>query len=91
MKKVIDLSDVKLGDTLWSVIYGDVKVEYISDCSVIIEVSERDVVYDLEGRYDTEDTYPTLFHSFDEFAEYHGFNSKIKPKLDVFKTEVGNE
>jgi hypothetical protein len=73
IEKKIDLSDVKVGDPLWTVFNGNVPCEAVNtklgDAYPII-VGER--AFGINGKYYDSDSFPTCFHSREEFLDFHG-------------------
>jgi len=80
--KIIDLSDVKINDTLYSSIFGPVKVQSILRYDKDIH---KDEVQDMEGittpigvfRFNgfefwsgSQFNIPVIFHSFSEYREF---------------------
>jgi hypothetical protein len=82
MKKV-DLSDLKAGDKAWSSQNEHGKVTAIDGKSVYVEFDSGVCVYFFieNGRIYQDDTYPTLFHSEQEFREYWGLQRDIDAPL----------
>ena len=77
--KVIDLSDCKVGDKLWSVVAGTVEVlesKIGTTYPILITEKEEKSAYDLTGKFVKYDIHPTLFHSFEEFCEYWDLEKK---------------
>ena len=76
MKKV-DLSDLKVGDKVWSCAHGDMKVVRMVNNKVFISTPHADF-YSFDGRVYKDDIHPTLFHSEQEFIEYWGFGATLE-------------
>jgi hypothetical protein len=59
--KLADLSNVKVGDTIWALPYGEAKVKHIHQTlnSYVIETSHN--TYTLDGKYYVEQKYPSAF------------------------------
>lgn len=72
----IDLSDLKQGETVFSIHDGHVEVTTI--VTNIIHPNGSESYYN-NGKCDKEDMHPSLFHSIEECIEY--FQS-VKKKLD---------
>lgn len=78
-EKKIDLSNVKVGQELWSANRGKVVCTTIYVTSekikypIEIHSSEKNefIEYTVDGKYFTTDEFPTLFHSREEFLEFH--------------------
>ena len=90
MNKVIDLWDCGINDKVWSCRYGYVDVyknnKHFGICVFLSSNKDdtRDKWFEINGKEKLEDPHPTLFHSFEEFCEYHGVE-KIKSKKEIIK------
>lgn len=85
MNKVIDLSDCRINETLWSVEFGKVRFRGVYSGEYIFSNGDRYVRgFKLNGKNSSYSVHPTLFHSFEEFCEYHGVE-RIKSKKEIIK------
>jgi hypothetical protein len=101
--KTIDLSDLKVGDKVWNIQKGEVKILEIEkdEFYPLLAGSSKHTYYrfKLNGLYHTDDQHPTLFHSEQEFREYWGFESNQLTKreqfamaaMQGFKLQLGTE
>jgi hypothetical protein len=78
--KTIDLSDLKPGDKAWSCAYGEEKVTFVYEK----EIEVGNARYYKNGKFFEQDTHPTLFHSKQEFREYHSMESNQLTKREQF-------
>jgi len=86
--KTIDLSDLKVGDKAWNIQKGEVKILEIENDEFypLLAGSSKHTYYrfKLNGLYHTDDQHPTLFHSEQEFREYHSMESNQLTKREQF-------
>ena len=86
--KTIDLSDLKVGDKVWNIQKGEVKILEIEkdEFYPLLAGSSKHTYYrfKLNGLYHTDDQHPTLFHSEQEFREYWGMESNQLTKREQF-------
>jgi hypothetical protein len=66
----IDLSDVKTGDGVFSIQHENIKVVTIEDETAYPILLIDCQSYTLDGKYDSGDVHPTLFHSVEEAKQY---------------------
>jgi hypothetical protein len=86
--KTIDLSDLKVGDKVWNIQKGEVKILEIEkdEFYPLLAGSSKHTYYrfKLNGLYHTDDQHPTLFHNEQEFREYWGMESNQLTKREQF-------
>lgn len=80
----IDLSDVQVGDKVYSIRSGNTVVIqiYNDDSSYRIE-TELGWSHTLKGRLLTPDKHPSLFHNFEEMQSYFADLEPPRPELKV--------
>jgi hypothetical protein len=79
MKKV-DLIDLKVGDKAWSAYQGCVEITAKTEFYFVVVGNG----YYFNGKMSKDDLHPTLFHSEQEFRDYHGFDSSTLTKREQF-------
>jgi len=70
-EKKIYLSDVEVGDKLWSVRHGETTCQDVRIDHPEYHIVTPAGIYTNSGKYYVDDKFPTLFHSREEFLEFH--------------------
>lgn len=82
-----DLSDLKVGDWVFSVAHGFSEVSEIGSCNdypiMILFSDDSFRTFDNNGRYDDDDKYPTIFQSKESMLLYFQTVEEEKPKKAV--------
>jgi len=69
-EKKIDLSNVKVGGKLWTIQEGDTECQRVDNDDQPIVTSD-DEYFMLDGKKYDDDKYPSCYHSYQEFLEFH--------------------
>jgi hypothetical protein len=71
-EKKIDLSDVEVGDKLWTIQEGETTCVKNRYNMPLYKIVTGKITYTLDGKVYYDDKYPSCFHNYQEFLDFHG-------------------
>lgn len=70
-EKKIDLSESEAGNTVYHVSYGVSEIYGIHYENNIKTIFVKGRSYGIDGKHEASDLYPTIFHNYQEFLDFH--------------------
>jgi hypothetical protein len=87
-EKKIDLSNVKVGGKLWTIQEGDTECQRVDNDDQPIVTSD-DEYFMLDGKKYDDDKYPSCYHSYQEFLEFHNI-APVRMTRNELLTHIKN-
>jgi len=88
-EKKIDLSNVKVGNPLWTINSGDTVCEESYQEEGDYKIYAGKISYTIDGKLHVTDDYPSCFHSYQEFLDFHAIAPVKMTEKELFEKVYG--